>query len=221
MARAGTAPRPDPQLSWLLTHGPCLLCSGLSPQEPGLAQDWNAAEGDEESEDSPVSWGSPPLLQTPLQISVGGPFPSPPAWGCEPQAVSMGDSTKPVVVGPGVEGRHVMGSVHTYPPTLHSSTQISDSFPCLLIRVRVPSLPLSVRSSTSSVYLLVHSPTDPPVHSLGRSSTDSLNIKHSLSSHAPSLSFAGTPCIYPVICVFAHPSIHVQSLHPFSCCTSL
>ena len=133
MARAGTAPRPDPQLSWLLTHGPCLLCSGLSPQEPGLAQDWNAAEGDEESEDSPVSWGSPPLLQTPLQISVGGPFPSPPAWGCEPQAVSMGDSTKPVVVGPGVEGRHVMGSVHTYPPTLHSSTQISDSFPCLLI----------------------------------------------------------------------------------------
>lgn len=70
--------RPDPQLPWLLTRGPCLLCSGLSPQEPGLAQDWNAAEGDEESEDSPVSWWSPPLPQTPADLSGWSlPFPRP------------------------------------------------------------------------------------------------------------------------------------------------
>ncbi|XP_040489703.1 small integral membrane protein 17 [Ursus maritimus] len=40
---------------------------GLSPQEPGLAQDWNAAEGDEESEDSPpgfVEWSKAPQQTT-------------------------------------------------------------------------------------------------------------------------------------------------------------
>lgn len=49
--------------------------AGLSSSEPGLAQEWNAVEGDE-SEDSQVSWGfllfhrCPP---TPLQTSAGGP----------------------------------------------------------------------------------------------------------------------------------------------------
>lgn len=112
-------------------------------------------EGDE-SEDSQVSWGFPPLSQMPPPRRPQWVVPiSPPAWGCELQAVSHGKED--IVLrwsdmeggGPHVMWRHIPSS-----PALRSSSSISHSFACLLVH------PSTLSFGCSPTYALC--PSVPP-----------------------------------------------------------
>lgn len=116
--------------------------AGLSSSEPGLAQEWNAVEGDE-SKDSQVSWGSllfhrcPPTPCRPQQVAPV----SPPAWGCELRAVSHGKEDI-VLRWSHMEG----GSPWRHRPSsaaLRSSSSVSRSFACLLTHPSTLSLACS------------------------------------------------------------------------------